>query len=113
MSSFYGYLFCMDLIELPGKYAYLCMFPSYRLNFTSADRMNKFFDLYTGKLLKQKYGLLQIGQANSPDHNISLGKILSEYRPSDTAISRYLSISNCKIVYGSKDTHTKKNRNSL
>lgn len=56
------------------------MLPSYWLNFPSAESIDKFFDLYTGKLLKQQYGLLKQGQANSSDHNILLSKSLGEYR---------------------------------
>lgn len=70
--------------------------------------MYNILDMHTERLVQQQYGLLQQGHANSPDHNILWDEILSEYRPSDTAIRSYFSISNYKIVYDGKHTHAKK-----
>lgn len=70
--------------------------------------MYNILDMHTERLVQQQYGHLQQGHANLPDHNILWDEILSEYRPSDTAIRSFLSISNYKIVYDCKHTHEKK-----
>lgn len=75
--------------------------------------MYNILDMPTERLVQQKYGHLQQGHANSPDHNLLWDEILSEYRPSDTAIRSYFSISDYKIVYDGKHTHAKKNQNLL